>query len=320
MIDRDALVSLPKAHLHAHLEGCCSLSLWNKIASGVDPRFLGGNLDEFLDVYRRNQLILRERTTMVQVLQSVLQDAKNQGVWHLELYIPGAFENQLEFLVETAELARDGEVSIGLLCNTQRDWPYERTLSVVRNAVEWKNKGFPIIGISSAGPEISGGLVHLKRALGETPGSHDLLVVPHAGEIGAASDLWQALSLKPRRVAHGIRCVDDDLLMAYLTKKDICCDVATTSNKLTGATREGQYPLARMIRNGVPCTLNADDSLIFGVDILDEYETALQNGLELADIVQLARNSFLYAVMPESNRMAALQAIEEWTQKHVDKK
>jgi hypothetical protein len=55
--------------------------------------------------------------------------------------------------------------------------------------------------------------------------------VAHAGETGGAEHVRQAVEeLGVRRVQHGVRAVDDPAVVRLLAARQVCCDVALTSN------------------------------------------------------------------------------------------
>jgi adenosine deaminase len=56
-------------------------------------------------------------------------------------------------------------------------------------------------------------------------------VVAHAGEEGSAEYVWQALlTLKAKRVDHGIRCLEDEKLIEYLSAYKTPLTVCPLSN------------------------------------------------------------------------------------------
>jgi len=135
------------------------------------------------------------------------------------------------------------------------------------------------------GPEPFARACAIARAAG-------LLVVPHAGEsLGAASVTAALDSLRPDRIAHGVRAVEDERVLARLAAEGVTCDVCPTSNLRLGvAPRIAEHPLRRMLEVGVPITLNADDPVDFGVTCGGEYALVREafglSDQQLAAIVQ----------------------------------
>merc|ERR1712187_96946 len=71
--------------------------------------------------------------------------------------------------------------------------------------------------------------------------------------------------------------------MELLRSNNICCDICPTSNVLLKVVPElNQHSLPAFVRAGIPCTINVDDSLLFGRTIVQEY-TAARETLGLTD-------------------------------------
>jgi adenosine deaminase len=66
--------------------------------------------------------------------------------------------------------------------------------------------------------------------------------------------------------------VEDPAALRLLVERGVCCDVCPTSNVQLGVCRSLEsHPLPELLRAGVQCSLNCDDSALFGASILDEY-------------------------------------------------
>jgi adenosine deaminase len=107
--------------------------------------------------------------------------------------------------------------------------------------------------------------------------------VPHAGELAGPGSVADALDhLAPIRIGHGVRAIEDPDVLHRLVAEGIVCDVCPTSNLTLGlAPDAAHHQLIRMLEAGVRCTLNADDPLMFGSSIVQEYELARdQMGLD----------------------------------------
>ncbi|MCM3878295.1 MAG: adenosine deaminase family protein [Thermoanaerobaculia bacterium] len=123
-----------------------------------------------------------------------------------------------------------------------------------------------------------------------------LLPVVHAGEWAGPESVADALRyLKPARIAHGIRAVEDPALLKTLGRAGIVCDVCPTSNLRTGAVASGaEHPLLRMLRAGVSVTLSTDDPGVFGTTLFGEFRRAASwgaTGAELSRCAAVARQA-----------------------------
>lgn len=137
--------------------------------------------------------------------------------------------------------------------------------------------------------------------------------VSHAGETGGAEHVRQAvIDLQARRVQHGVRAVEDESVLRLLAEREICCDVALTSNAfLTPFTDMKTHPIRRMLEAGVPVTLSTDDPPFFGTDLLREYRRAHHEvGLSLDQLWQIDLNGLRYGLAETSLRRRLLSEFE----------
>jgi adenosine deaminase len=142
-----------------------------------------------------------------------------------------------------------------------------------------------------------------------------LLSVPHAGELTDAGDVWQAVDrLGARRIGHGIRAVDDPALLERLVERDVCLEVCPASNVALGAIDQlAQHPLPRLRAAGCAVTLAADDPLLFGSGLIDQYVIARRVfGFDDRELADLARCGIRAAGCPEDLRDKLLDDVEGW--------
>jgi aminodeoxyfutalosine deaminase len=137
--------------------------------------------------------------------------------------------------------------------------------------------------------------------------------VPHAGETHGPDRIWSAIhQLGAERIGHGIRCLDDPVLVAYLRDTQLPLDVCPTSNWRTGAvSRDRPHPLPALLDAGLMVTLNSDDPPMFGTDLTNEYRVAYGLGLTPADLADLARNGVRASFMAQEDKVAVLAEIDE---------
>ncbi len=138
--------------------------------------------------------------------------------------------------------------------------------------------------------------------------------VAHAGETAGAEHVRQAvLELFARRVQHGVRAVEDDDVLRLLAEREVCCDVALTSNAYLTAFRDARtHPILKLLEAGVPVTLSTDDPPFFGTDLVGEYVLAHeQTGLSLAQLWQINLNGLRYGLAETSLRRRLLREFEQ---------
>ena len=138
--------------------------------------------------------------------------------------------------------------------------------------------------------------------------------VSHAGETGGAEHVRQAVEeLKVRRVQHGVRAVEDESVVRLLADRQVCCDVALTSNTFLTPFRDlAAHPVRTLLAAGVPVTLSTDDPPFFGTDLCREYERAgAEAGLTDAQLWQINLNGLRHGLAETPVRRRLMQEFLE---------
>ena len=144
-------------------------------------------------------------------------------------------------------------------------------------------------------------------------------VVAHAGEEGPAGYVHDSLRLlKAARIDHGVRSVDDDLLMQELAYKKIPLTVCPLSNlKLKVVNNMKELPLETMLQKNIVATINSDDPAYFGGYVNENYEAVTKAfNLTKEDILKLTENSFKASFLDEHAKGHWLRAVKNYYKKH----
>jgi adenosine deaminase len=161
---------------------------------------------------------------------------------------------------------------------------------------------------SAAPPELFAEAFAIARAGG-------LIAAPHAGEHGGPDSVLSAVeTLGADRIQHGVRAIEDDVVITRLVDGRICLDVCPTSNvALSVVAGHSEHPLSSLLERGVACSINADDPLLFGVGLLDEYTLCRDTlGLEATALAGCARTSIEHSGAPTELKIRSRRAIEGW--------
>jgi adenosine deaminase len=99
------------------------------------------------------------------------------------------------------------------------------------------------------------------------------LTVAHAGEEGPASYISDSLSLlKVSRIDHGVRCIEDPVLVERLIADYIPLTICPLSNiKLRVFDTMEQHNIVDLLRRGLCVTINSDDPAYFGGYMTDNF-------------------------------------------------
>src|SRR3546814_2730874 len=137
------------------------------------------------------------------------------------------------------------------------------------------------VGLDSSGlghpPEKFSKAFELARMLG-------LRRVAHAGEEGPPEYIWAALDvLGAERIDHGVRAIDDTVLMERLARERIALTVCPLSNlKLCVFPTLRDHNLGKMLDAGIAVTINSDDPAYFGGYRSEEHTSELQSLMRIS--------------------------------------
>jgi adenosine deaminase len=123
----------------------------------------------------------------------------------------------------------------------------------------------------------------------------------HVGEFEGANSVWEAIDqLGVDRIAHGVRAIEDDMLMSRLARDQIPLDLSLGSNVALGVVSSWQkHPINQFIELGIPVSISTDDPLFFSPSIAFEYEKVAKTfhwGRE--DLMSISRQSLESGFMP----------------------
>jgi len=103
-------------------------------------------------------------------------------------------------------------------------------------------------------------------------------------------------------------------VLAVLADEGIACEVCPASNVALGVFADhAAVPLRTLEAAGVPVVLGADDPLLFGAGLVEQYAAARDvHGYDRDDLARLAAASVRHAAMPATLATEMLNDIETW--------
>ena len=319
------LRNLPKAHLHVHLEGAMRYATLVELAAagGVPVPVLPtgfGSFADFEDLYVTATHLLRSFDDLGRLVTEVVEDAAADGAVWIEpaVHLPdldrlGSCDEVLDVLISAGLAAQTTTgVGVGWLLTADRTLSPQLAVEQAEVASRNSDRGVVAFGLAndeSAGPsELFAEAFAIARASG-------LIAAPHAGEHGGPDSVLHAVeTLGADRIQHGVRAIEDDLLITRLVDDRICLDVCPTSNVALSVVADyREHPLSSLLERGVACSINADDPLLFGVGLLDEY-TLCRDTLELdaTALAGCARSSIEHSGAPPELKARSQGAIDRW--------
>ena len=319
----DFVAALPKAEIHLHLEGAIDLDtiVWLRRQRGerdepdLKLRLAGlyahRDFLHFLQNYRALCAELRRPSDFAAVVTALCARLARDGVRYAEVMCsPMIFTRQGlpldEIMAASSAAARRGAEEHGVvlrfLFDGVRQWGVGAFEELIAMALECRAAG--VIGVGIGGDERSlptgvfGPAMREARRLG-------LHTVIHAGEFDGPRSVWEAIDeLGVERVGHGIRAVEDGVLVKTLARRGIPLECCPTSNVRTGVVGSwSEHPIVRLHAAGVRVTVSSDDPALFATTLSDEYRL-LQSRLGLArqDVEQIALQTIEAAFLEPGER------------------
>lgn len=111
--------------------------------------------------------------------------------------------------------------------------------------------------------------------------------------------------LGAERIGHGVRVIEDPLVMDLARERGTVFEVCLTSNSQSGVVpAPSDHPLARLLNAGLAVTLNTDNPGISGITLTDEYRLALEDlGLPPAELTGCVLSAARAAFLPPEERL-----------------
>lgn len=315
---------LLKAEIHCHLEGAAPPALAEEQARkyGVDTgnflrdgRYIWSDFAEFLTCYDAVASLFRTAEDYALLTEIYLNELAATNTIYSEIIVSpdhgkriglGA-DAYLAGICNGIHAAREKTgIEARIIVTGERHFGVE---SVVQAAEYAAKAGNPFItGFNMAGDEHMGSVADYARAF-DIAREVGLGLTIHAGEVCGAFSVADALDLiKPSRIGHGVRAIEEPALIERLAALGTVLEVCPGSNIALKIFADfDHHPLKRLKAAGVRVCLNSDDPPFFQTSLSREYQIAA-TAMQLADaeINQMTRTALEAAFVDEATRARLL--------------
>lgn len=225
--------------------------------------------------------------------------------WTPQFYLNRGFSLD-DILGAMNEARREVKVRSGIelrwIPDLVRSYPAP-ALAVAKWAASRKASGVVALGLGGpeAGHPAAGFTAQFQYAH-----SQGLPANPHAGEGMGSESIWETIRhLRPSRLGHGVRAIEDSGLVEYLARNAIALEICLTSNvKLGIYPSYTEHPVKRLIDAGCIVSLNTDDPVLFQTTLTEEYSHAIRNcGLDLLDIRKTILDSLRSSYLTDGEKL-----------------
>ncbi|MBY5944366.1 adenosine deaminase [Photobacterium rosenbergii] len=323
---------LPKVELHLHLEGTLEPELMFALAQrnnvtlshssieSLKAAYQFHDLQAFLNLYYQGALVLRTEQDFYDLTYAYLERCKQEHIVHTEVFFDPQIHTRAGVSFDTVasgitRALRDGEtnlgISSGLIMCFLRDLPEDDAIETLKQAIAYKDD-IVAVGLDSSEqgnpPEKFERVFAMARNTG-------FKTVAHAGEEGPAEYIWGAIeALKVDRIDHGVRCLDDPKLVAYLVEKQIPLTVCPLSNvKLKVFDDISEHNIVELFKQGVQVTINSDDPAYFGGYLNDNYLAVAQAfNMSKQDVALLSDNAIEASFLSREKKQLLQQKLAHY--------
>ena len=280
---------LPKVELHVHLDCCLSYDAVRSLDPSIsEPQYRTEfiaprrctNLADFLTRAPRGFGLMQDERSLRLVTADLFHQFAADNVIYGEirfaplLHLEGGLspESVVEIVNdETASQIRDTGIEARIILCTLRHFTRDQSLQTAHLVNRFR--GTNVVAIDIAGDE-AGYTLDAHVPAFEYTLEHQLYRTAHAGEACAADSVWQTLRLlRPTRIGHGVRSVDDPALLGTLREQNIHLEVCPSSNLQTNIYPEmAEHALDRLYREGISVSISTDARTITDITLEQEYQ------------------------------------------------
>ncbi len=322
---------IPKAELHCHLEGAIPprLALRQAETYGADvaaflrrDAYLWSDFTTFLAAYDGAAALFRSEADYALLTKTYLMEIAEAGAIYSELFVspdharsaglaPEAYLAGIEAgIVEARQ--RSG-IECRLIVVGVRHLGPEAVEAAARFAIA--RKGTSVTGFGMAGEERFGAVRDYAKAF-DIARDAGLGITIHAGELRGAESVRDALDVvRPSRVGHGVRAIEDPSLVERLANDGIVLETCPGSNialKVFGSFDE--HPFPALLKAGCKVTLNSDDPPFFDTSLANEYDIAERHfAMTPAELVAVTRTAIDAAFVDADTRSRLHARVAEMT-------
>ncbi|MBA4796384.1 MAG: adenosine deaminase [Rhizobiales bacterium] len=318
---------LKKAELHCHLEGAAppALALAQAQKYGVDPAtfmrdgtYAWNDFAEFIKAYDRVAALFRTEEDYALLTETYLRELAAVDTIYSEIIVSPDHGDRIGLGADTylagitagieAAKAATG-IETRIIVTGERHFGPKSVIAAAEYAARSDN---PLItGFNMAGEERMGRVADYARAF-DIARDAGLGLTIHAGEVCGAFSVTDALDLvKPSRIGHGVRAIEDPDLVRRLVDFGTVLEVCPGSNIALKVFPDlASHPLRKFHDAGVKVCINSDDPPFFGTSLAQEYDWASSAfGFTDEEINGMTRTAIEAAFVDEETRARLLAAL-----------
>lgn len=332
------LALLPKAHLHLHFTGSMRVPTLVDMAAAYGVRLPEALIDNdplrlpatergwfrFQRLYDAARACVRSEADMRRLVHEAAADDAAEGSGRLEIqvdptsYAPfvGGITPAVEIVIDAARYASAAHgIEVGVIIAASRMKHPLDARTLARLAARYAGDGVgEVVGFGLSNDERRGDTSQFGPAF-DIARRAGLAAVPHGGELLGPDHISEVMrELVPDRIGHGVRAAEDERVLADIVDRGVALEVNPGSNIGLGVYGEAsEVPLRTLVDAGALVALGADDPLLFGSRLVDQYEIARSaHGFTDAELAKLAASSIRASRASSGTKARLLADVDAW--------
>lgn len=326
----------PIVDLHLHLDGSLRLQTMLDIAKRENVKLpasdarelrrvlrcgtIRRSVEDYLTAFPITLSVLQSRYALERAVAELLEDCAAEGLRYVEIRFSPLLHTQCDMAphdaVEAAMRGLERGMKSGIKANlilcSLRHFDPKDSLAIAYLAHAYRNPRGGVVAVDLAGDDLAFEARAHCRAF-QWAKERCLGVTIHAGEAGPWERIIDALSVfKADRIGHGVKAIDDPIVMSLLGACDTPIEACLTSNVQTrAAANYWTHPAREYLRRGLKVTLNTDNRLLAGTTLEFEYNRAMLHWAELdkAGVRRMQLNAIDAAFAPSDWKVELYQAL-----------
>jgi adenosine deaminase len=325
------LRTLPKAEVHAHLEGCFEpgvLEQWANEAKVPMPRprerlFEFTGLADFLQFLDWACGLASTADRLAELSYGYCRRLADNGAGYADVIVNPthwhAWHGRLPAMIEAIDAGfrsaeQDSLPTVGLCISLLRTQSADAASEMIETLVALRHPR--VVALSIDGNEATAGRTGPRFAEAfRRAAAAGLRRTVHAGESSGPEGVRDAIELLGAdRIDHGVRAIEDPELVGLLVDRQIPLGICPTSNLVLGVyPRIADHPIDRLRRAGVPVSINTDDPSLLGTGLVAEYALCSNAFGWSEEVVQsLARTSIAASFANDDVKAKLNKALSRW--------
>ncbi|MBK1811844.1 adenosine deaminase [Clostridium sp. YIM B02505] len=320
----EKLLSLPKIHLHCHLDGSVrpetmlelikkdgymeedkKEEFLNKIAV-LDKTF---SLEAYLKKFDIPISIMQNKENLKRIAYELIEDCNTENIRYIEIRFAPCFHCKNGLTMEDViQAVLDGanegkvkfDVEFNLIICLLRHESYEINDQQLYAAKKFLDN--KVVAIDLAGDEQRYPADQFVKLFDKAK-SLGFHITIHAGETGNFENIDKSIELlHAERIGHGTAAIESQKTMDILLDKNIPLEVCVTSNYNTGIVdRIIDHPIYKYIKKNLIVTVNTDNNTVSNTTLNNEYIKIISNfRLTDLEVINTIENAINFAFCEES--------------------